>query len=124
MFLFFFFSSRRRHTRYWRDWSSDVCSSDLASFRDAHEAVGTLIREAEGKGCELTALPRESFSSAHSLFGDDVMEWLDPAQSVARRSVPGGTGPEAVRAQIALAEAAIRPLRDTPRGNELNLQIV
>src|SRR5258707_158820 len=26
-----FFSSRRRHTRYWRDWSSDVCSSDLAS---------------------------------------------------------------------------------------------
>src|SRR3712207_5323716 len=25
-----FFSSRRRHTRYWRDWSSDVCSSDLA----------------------------------------------------------------------------------------------
>src|SRR3712207_7134088 len=28
-FGFFFFSSRRRHTRYWRDWSSDVCSSDL-----------------------------------------------------------------------------------------------
>src|SRR5947209_15750156 len=25
----FFFSSRRRHTSYWRDWSSDVCSSDL-----------------------------------------------------------------------------------------------
>src|SRR3712207_1475137 len=31
--FFFFFSSRRRHTRYWRDWSSDVCSSDL---RGAH----------------------------------------------------------------------------------------
>src|SRR5438445_11632666 len=30
----FFFSSRRRHTRYWRDWSSDVCSSDL-TFSDA-----------------------------------------------------------------------------------------
>src|SRR5690606_39854558 len=28
--LFFFFSSRRRHTRFSRDWSSDVCSSDLA----------------------------------------------------------------------------------------------
>src|SRR3712207_7713758 len=27
--LYFFFSSRRRHTRYWHDWSSDVCSSDL-----------------------------------------------------------------------------------------------
>src|SRR6266436_8258093 len=29
MFVFFFFSSRRRHTRCSRDWSSDVCSSDL-----------------------------------------------------------------------------------------------
>src|SRR3712207_2128944 len=28
-----FFSSRRRHTRYWRDWSSDVCSSDLVTTR-------------------------------------------------------------------------------------------
>src|SRR5258707_7277813 len=27
----FFLSSRRRHTRYWRHWSSDVCSSDLFS---------------------------------------------------------------------------------------------
>src|SRR3712207_7276334 len=30
---YFFFSSRRRHTRYWRDWSSDVCSSDLNMYR-------------------------------------------------------------------------------------------
>src|SRR3989440_807236 len=29
LFVFFFFSSRRRHTRSDRDWSSDVCSSDL-----------------------------------------------------------------------------------------------
>src|SRR5690349_24889597 len=29
LFVFFFFSSRRRHTRSLRDWSSDVCSSDL-----------------------------------------------------------------------------------------------
>src|SRR3712207_8619386 len=32
MISFFFFSSRRRHTRYWRDWSSDVCSSDLLNI--------------------------------------------------------------------------------------------
>src|SRR5690606_41042908 len=31
---FFFFSSRRRHTRFSRDWSSDVCSSDLAGQAD------------------------------------------------------------------------------------------
>src|SRR5437870_11435547 len=32
IFLFFFFSSRRRHTRWPRDWSSDVCSSDLGAL--------------------------------------------------------------------------------------------
>src|SRR5690348_18378120 len=31
-FICFFFSSRRRHTRWTGDWSSDVCSSDLAEF--------------------------------------------------------------------------------------------
>src|SRR5438876_9715252 len=31
-FLFFFFSSRRRHTRWTGDWSSDVCSSDLVTM--------------------------------------------------------------------------------------------
>ena len=35
--FFFFFSSRRRHTRYWRDWSSDVCSSDLTDSEDEQE---------------------------------------------------------------------------------------
>src|SRR5207249_9164544 len=30
-YFFFFFSSRRRHTRSKRDWSSDVCSSDLVA---------------------------------------------------------------------------------------------
>src|SRR3712207_8961130 len=37
--VFFFFSSRRRHTRYWRDWSSDVCSSDLAAYPRTLEAL-------------------------------------------------------------------------------------
>src|SRR5699024_11810236 len=34
LFMFFFFSSRRRHTRSKRDWSSDVCSSDLHSYQE------------------------------------------------------------------------------------------
>src|SRR5207249_6493581 len=55
VFFFFFFSSRRRHTRSKRDWSSDVCSSDLFSFgltvtmREA-EFAAPLVREyLEGK---------------------------------------------------------------------------
>src|SRR5712675_2817119 len=38
-FVFFFFSSRRRHTRCSRDWSSDVCSSDLGQPQDEPPAV-------------------------------------------------------------------------------------
>src|SRR5256885_7753294 len=34
--IFFFFSSRRRHTRLQGDWSSDVCSSDLGSLLELH----------------------------------------------------------------------------------------
>src|SRR3712207_3297645 len=39
----FFFSSRRRHTRYWRDWSSDVCSSDLGEVVDLYGALTCVI---------------------------------------------------------------------------------
>src|SRR2546427_7062452 len=35
LFCFFFFSSRRRHTRFDCDWSSDVCSSDLSPCRSS-----------------------------------------------------------------------------------------
>src|SRR3712207_9514868 len=38
--MIIFFSSRRRHTRYWRDWSSDVCSSDLADNDGTPEQWG------------------------------------------------------------------------------------
>src|SRR3712207_4195725 len=40
--MYLFFSSRRRHTRYWRDWSSDVCSSDL---QDVGMALGVTLAE-------------------------------------------------------------------------------
>src|SRR2546429_536903 len=45
----FFFSSRRRHTRCSRDWSSDVCSSDLSVFPGCMEQrIG--LREIHGHG--------------------------------------------------------------------------
>src|SRR5437868_15225926 len=47
--VFFFFSSRRRHTRSKRDWSSDVCSSDLGrTFRCdrlSHTAMFGLLHQ-------------------------------------------------------------------------------
>src|SRR3712207_7871276 len=45
----FFFSSRRRHTRYWRNWSSDVCSSDLGDVTD-EVSVGQALDVAQERG--------------------------------------------------------------------------
>src|SRR5206468_8566833 len=44
---FFFFSSRRRHTRSDRDWSSDVCSSDLDARRSSRPLGALLVVMAE-----------------------------------------------------------------------------
>src|SRR6266700_5168814 len=44
---FFFFSSRRRHTRFSRDWSSDVCSSDLRPRWDALGAWRLVVEAPE-----------------------------------------------------------------------------
>src|SRR2546422_6164183 len=43
VFIFFFFSSRRRHTRCSRDWSSDVCSSDLSEGINLQEHFNAVI---------------------------------------------------------------------------------
>src|SRR5690606_39963673 len=51
----FFFSSRRRHTRFSRDWSSDVCSSDLKLF-------AFFFRNAFFKNC------RSAFNHVFSFF--------------------------------------------------------
>src|SRR2546430_3818777 len=45
LLMFFFFSSRRRHTRFDCDWSSDVCSSDLAAIAEAITVSSTIPPE-------------------------------------------------------------------------------
>ena len=112
--------------------SASMMATDLAdylvekgaTFREAHAAIGSLIRESEAEGCELDALPLSSFKAAHRLFGDDVLDWLEPSMSVARREVPGGTGPAAVSAQLSAAHEALRPEMEIARGNELVLRAV
>src|SRR5437870_12335732 len=62
-FFFFFFSSRRRHTRWPRDWSSDVCSSDLERVLrgDEHDPEEQEDRElGHGRRGIEEAAPRKS----------------------------------------------------------------
>src|SRR3712207_7526207 len=48
--LHLFLSSRRRHTRYWRDWSSDVCSSDLGPDEDVAAELEHSAGRAQSRG--------------------------------------------------------------------------
>src|SRR5256885_7693496 len=62
--IYFFFSSRRRHTRLQGDWSSDVCSSDLLQARaqnqHAHDAIASGRREGCGGGNLATRAARRN----------------------------------------------------------------
>jgi argininosuccinate lyase len=95
--------------------SSAMMATDLAdylvkkgaTFREAHGAVGSLVRQAEEAGIEMTELPAEAFAQAHVLFGADARDALGAEASLAARNIAGGTGPEAVRAQLAQAAAAL-----------------
>lgn len=95
--------------------SSAMMATDLAdylvnkgiSFREAHGAVGSLVRLSETSSTELDAFPFETFAKAHPAFANDVYEWLSASGSVGRRNVAGGTGPDAVRDQIAAAHRTL-----------------
>src|SRR5215211_3195235 len=63
VFVFFFFSSRRRHTRSLCDWSSDVCSSDLPSGRGMRCSAS---RSTPGRIAAATMKPRKT--SAITIF--------------------------------------------------------
>src|SRR3712207_6269886 len=121
MRYFFFFSSRRRHTRYWRDWSSDVCSSDLEYlgqrgliFRDRSPPVSGRF-EGEGSRPRVDRSPgwdgwhsvRVRAGEAQTLLGEGVEVWgLYPGVAV---------GPDVVLSQAVQNDqddvAAGRPAR-------------
>jgi argininosuccinate lyase len=73
-------------------------------FREAHGVVGSLVREADMRGCEIHELPFEVFAEASDLFDRDVLD-IDLDSALAARNAIGGTAPDRVR------EAA-RHLRD------------
>src|SRR5215510_16247471 len=84
---FFFFSSRRRHTRWPRDWSSDVCSSDLACLLlEGDEAIAevTLTWAAHRRETSFRLIGERG-----EIAGDEseVRLFADGAQTIAH---PGG----------------------------------
>lgn len=70
-------------------------------FREAHHITGAAVALAEDKNKGLEDLSIDEFTSVSDLITDDVYEVLSYKNAVARRKTQGGTGPDAVRAQIA-----------------------
>ncbi|MEO6779206.1 MAG: argininosuccinate lyase [Gemmatimonadaceae bacterium] len=86
---------------------ADYLVAKGTTFREAHGVVGLLVRESETSGVDLGHLPFTTFAAAHASFDHDVFDWLSPDASVARRDIPGGTGPTAINDQIISAREAL-----------------
>ena len=76
-------------------------------FRTAHEVVGRLVLACEREGRTLQDLTAEEFAAHAKELGSDVLEAVDIDRIVARRTTTGGTGHEAVRAQLTAARDAL-----------------
>ncbi len=70
-------------------------------FREAHEAVGRLVRGLEEEARDLAGITLEELRKAHPSFPDDALEWLDPRAAAERRTSEGGTAWSEVGKQAA-----------------------
>jgi argininosuccinate lyase len=79
-------------------------------FREAHEAVGKLVRQAEEAGVELQRLPLSDYRTCSPLFDEDARA-IDVSASLRARDVAGGTAPRQVSAALRRARKRIDALR-------------
>src|SRR5215467_15770566 len=100
VYIFFFFSSRRRHTRLQGDWSSDVCSSDLDLHRpesagpEVGPEVGAIVAAElhgyEGGGDRVSCVA-ETVSRGHVVRANHNAHRSPPGPSVRRAPASIGT---------------------------------
>ncbi|MEQ9137238.1 MAG: argininosuccinate lyase [Thalassobaculum sp.] len=72
-------------------------------FRDAHHVSGSLVKEAETRGCGLADLPLEVMKAAHPALDERIYAVVSVEASVNARTSFGGTAPARVREQVAEA---------------------
>src|SRR5205814_5977120 len=95
---FFFFSSRRRHTRCLSDWSSDVCSSDLTLALGWRFEVAPRFPSASLEICATDADPRLLERARRACYARATLREVPPAWQIGRAScrervwMAGGAG--------------------------------
>src|SRR2546422_11564386 len=120
MCFVFFFSSRRRHTRCSRDWSSDVCSSDLTTPRSALvQSLGRLATTDPAVQAEITELlVSEDWRlrlSAAEIVAAAGRDYLAEATPLLVAMMDDQRGLDSWPARIAAAEALINGYRYSSR---------
>src|SRR5215471_8863319 len=96
--FFFFFSSRRRHTRSLRDWSSDVCSSDLPVAINAVAVLGHHDPETAYRA--LVGLLTDRESRAWHAAGESLVKLADPRAVEALHSLEESKRDERDKQQV------------------------
>ncbi len=86
---------------------ADYLAKKGMPFRRAHEVVGHLVLLCDKRGCGLDDLTLEDFREQSDLFEEDITEVLDLESIVAARRTYGGTGHDAVREQMTLAQQTL-----------------
>ncbi|MBN2412134.1 argininosuccinate lyase [candidate division KSB1 bacterium] len=76
-------------------------------FRKAHSVVGSIVAHAEKNKVSLKDLSLESYQDFSPLFDNDVYTLFDPYESIHKRNISGGTGPESVQNQLLIAKSII-----------------
>jgi argininosuccinate lyase len=83
-------------------------------FRQAHDLVGQVLREAEKQGKPWIQLSSEDLRKISPQFANDFLKTLSVESAIASKSVPGGTAEESVRAAIAQLEQNLSQLEKQP----------
>jgi len=78
------------------------------TFRDAHKIAGQIVLLALDQGKELHELALGDMKSLATHVEKDVYRWLDPAECLQRRNVPGGTGPVMVEQALNKAKQELK----------------
>jgi argininosuccinate lyase len=86
-------------------------------FRQAHDLIGKVLREAERQGKPWTQLSLEDVKTISPLFEQDFLAAPSVEASIATKAVPGGTAPEQVRSAITELQKCIASLN-----NEVNAE--
>ena len=82
---------------------ADYLAAQKVPFREAHRAVGELVRRCEELGISLEEVPREELSAVHPALAEMPRELLTPRGSIANKKSSGSTSPASVEAQLAAA---------------------